>query len=123
MKGIKKGDRVRDISVTRRFGTITSVNHYGDPDCLVVRFDDDEESVCYVKDLDIYPGPKTAFLTELQALLDKYDMTIGTFEGCTVPTMLYGIMFGSRCQDRGDIYVFYDMPVISSDDIFNYEKE
>lgn len=66
---------------------------------------------------------KTAFLTEMQKLLEKYDMTIGTFEGCTVPTMPYGVMFGSRYQNGGDIYVFYDMPVISSDNIFDYEKE
>lgn len=66
---------------------------------------------------------KTAFLTEMQKLLEKYDMTIGTFEGCTVPTMPYGVMFGSRHHDGGDIYVFYDMPVISSDNIFDYEKD
>lgn len=69
------------------------------------------------------PDPKTAFLTEMQELLERYDMTIGTFEGCTVPTMPYGVMFGSRYQNGDDIYVFYDMPVISSDNIFDYEKE
>lgn len=125
MKDFKIGDRVRDVSVTRRFGTITSVNHYGDPDCLVVLFDDDEEGVCYVKDLEIFPDPKTAFLTEMQSLLRKYDAKIHVWAGDDGDKVLI-----FELKDNIDIcypnewlndYKF-EFP-ITPDNIFNYDKE
>lgn len=73
---IKIGDRVREKENPCRFGVITSINHYNDPDCLVVRFDNEDERVRYVTDLEIYPDRKTAFLTELRELLRKYDAKI-----------------------------------------------
>lgn len=51
----KIADRVREKENPCRFGAITSINHYNDPDCMVVRFDDEDERVCYVTDLEIYP--------------------------------------------------------------------
>lgn len=137
MNEFKIGDRVRvkipkSLGATFEYedGTIDYIYEDGTYKVVFEPWGDDEEALSFVEAsaltlLEAYKptDPKTAFLTEMQELLEKYDMTIGTFEGCTVPTMPYGVMFGSRYQYGDDIYVFYDMPVISSDNIFDYEKE
>lgn len=65
------------------YGYVTSVNHYNNPDCYVVKFANGEERVSYIEDFCVEDSEiKTAFLTRLQELLATFDARIeGTGEG------------------------------------------
>ena len=60
------------------YGYVTSINHYNDPDCYVVKFANGDERVSYIEDFCVEDSEiKTAFLTRLQELLATFDAEIG----------------------------------------------
>lgn len=59
------------------YGYVTSINHYNDPDCYVVKFANGDERVSYIEDFCVEDSEiKAAFLTRLQELLATFDASI-----------------------------------------------
>lgn len=129
----KVGDRVVEKEPAfGGYGIVTSVGHYNDHDCMVVKFANGEERVCYAE--DFIEDPKTAFLSELKGLLERHNANINF--GFRVEDRLIGVvlqvgeerLFYPFKADKFDtdpsvIYQFptYNYP-ITPDNIMNYEK-
>lgn len=63
------------------YGYVTSVNHYNNPDCYVVKFANGDERVSYIEDFCVENSEiKAAFLTRLQELLATFDASIYDYE-------------------------------------------
>lgn len=59
------------------YGYVTSINHYNDPECYVVKFANGDERVSYIEDFCVEDSEiKAAFLTRLQELLATFDASI-----------------------------------------------
>lgn len=59
------------------YGYVTSINHYNDPDCYVVKFANGDERVSYIEDFCVEDLEiKAAFLTRLKELLATFDASI-----------------------------------------------
>lgn len=126
----KVGDRVM-CTDDGKLGVVTLVDiDEGKYVCngYEVRFDDGYEEWLMADMLELSDeppyDPKTAFLTELQALLRKYDAVINVVwddDGSQTPTIDLEIQF---CGDTRAI-VFEDALeyTITADNIMDYEKE
>ena len=105
------------------YGYVKYINHYNDPDCYVVKFANGDERVSYIEDFCVEDSEiKTAFLTRLQELLATFDAEIGVHTSSTIEGMPEGVML-TIYGVYPEIRMFYNMPLVKSDDVFDYDKD
>lgn len=105
------------------YGYVTSINHYNDPDCYVVKFANGDERVSYIEDFCVEDSDiKAAFLTRLQELLATFDAEIGVHSSSNIEGMPGGVML-TIYGVYPEIRMFYNMPLVKSDDVFDYDKD
>ena len=106
------------------YGYVTSINHYNDPDCYVVKFANGDERVSYIEDFCVEDSEiKAAFLTRLQELLATFDASIeAAGEGTDSATI--DIYFNDKqliySEDWNDNEFICK---ITAENIVNYDKD
>lgn len=106
------------------YGYVTSINHYNDPDCYVVKFANGDERVSYIEDFCVEDSEiKAAFLTRLQELLATFDASIeAAGEGTDSATI--DIYFNDKqliySEDWNDNEFVCK---ITAENIVNYDKD
>lgn len=106
------------------YGYVTSINHYNDPDCYVVKFANGDERVSYIEDFCVEDSEiKAAFLTRLQELLATFDASIeAAGEGTDSATI--DIWFNDKqliySEDWNDNE---HICKITAENIVNYDKD
>ena len=105
------------------YGYVTSINHYNDPDCYVVKFANGDERVSYIEDFCVKDSEiKTAFLTRLQELLASFDAKIcSCAEGCD--TSWIDVYFGEQCVIAFPINRTTECTTITAENVFDYDKD
>lgn len=105
------------------YGYVTSINHYNDPDCYVVKFANGDERVSYIEDFCVEDSEiKTAFLTRLQELLATFDAKIcSCAEGCD--TSWIDVYSGEQCVIAFPINRTTECTTITAENVFDYDKD
>ena len=105
------------------YGYVTSINHYNDPDCYVVKFANGDERVSYIEDFCVEDSEiKAAFLTRLQELLATFDAKICSWaEGCD--TSGIDVYFGEQCVIAFPINRTIECTTITAENVFDYDKD
>lgn len=102
------------------YGYVTSINHYNDPDCYVVKFANGDERVSYIEDFCVEDSEiKAAFLTRLQELLATFDASIYDYEQ-------YKLCIDLGCGEQLEWY-WGDKPMnecmLTAENVFDYDKD
>lgn len=105
------------------YGYVTSINHYNDPDCYVVKFANGDERVSYIEDFCVEDSEiKAAFLTRLQELLTTFDAKIcSCAEGCD--TSWIDIYLGENCVAVFGPDIKTESATITANNVFDYDKD
>lgn len=97
------------------YGYVTSINHYNDPDCCVVKFANGDERVSYIEDFCVEDSEiKAAFLTRLQELLATFNAEIGVCLDYTA-TEEAMVLLNGKLVAAGRI--------ITAENVFDYDKD
>lgn len=115
----EKGDRVR-IKDTHVTGEIINVARFAG--VYLVLLDEVHTSLSFPEHKLEFANPIAAFLTRLQELLATFDAEIGVHTSSTIEGMPEGVML-TIYGVYPEIRMFYNMPLVKSDDVFDYDKD
>lgn len=110
------------------YGYVTSINHYNDPDCYVVKFANGDERVSYIEDFCVEDSEiKAAFLTRLQELLATFDavINVGWNNGWQTDDAEYPLIDMDVVFKDGTGFCYDNVldRSITAENVFDYDKD